>query len=295
MSVGGQATREHGERTSQRLARRITVVVEHDGEETTEVRPVREKEPERPAAEHATVGDQAGQALLAVRGPLLAVCGLCGGAGTSTLAYLVALVAARDGSGPVLVGDTGGPGGGLSYYAGVSAPRSLVEAAEHVASGLPTGQLVTTAEEGLRVFATEPRFGPECARDRVELLVDHVRERYALSVIDCGTLAREADQVALAKASHVAWVVPATDGAVRRAARVLDAAGPYLLGAELIVARRGEGAAKAPLRELRRVAEDRQATLVLFPSVPDLATGQLERALELAKVSLQVIAGVVGW
>ena len=44
-----------------------------------------------------------------VRGRLLAVCGLCGGAGASTLAYLVALAAARRHPGAVLVGDTGGP------------------------------------------------------------------------------------------------------------------------------------------------------------------------------------------
>ena len=74
-------------------------------------------------------------------GPLLAVCGLCGGAGASTLAYLVALAEARRRSAPVLVGDTGGPGGGISCYAGVQAPRSLVEVADHVAAGLPAGQL----------------------------------------------------------------------------------------------------------------------------------------------------------
>src|SRR5258708_8512026 len=42
------------------------------------------------------------------RGQLLAVCGLCGGAGASTLAYLVPLAAAREGSEPVLVADTRG-------------------------------------------------------------------------------------------------------------------------------------------------------------------------------------------
>ena len=65
---------------------------------------------------------------VARRGPLLAVCGLCGGAGASTLAYLVALAAARGDPGSVLVADTGGPTGGISYYAGVEAPRSLTEA-----------------------------------------------------------------------------------------------------------------------------------------------------------------------
>ena len=224
------------------------------------------------------------------RGPLLAVCGLCGGAGASTLAYLVALAEARRRSEAVLVGDTGGPGGGISSYAGVEAPRSLVEVADHVAAGLPVGGLFTAAA-GLRVLATGPRFTPACARAGIELLLAYARERYALTVIDGGTLAREADQVALAKASHVAWVLPASTGGVRRARPVLEAINPYLPGRELIVARHDGD--KAPLRELKRVAERRHAPLVLLPSVPDLRSGDPRDALEVAQVPLQAISGVL--
>ena len=206
------------------------------------------------------------------RGPLLAVCGLCGGAGASTLAYLVALAEARRHSDSVLVADTGGPNGGVARYAGVEAPRSLTEVATQVVAGLPAGQLVATTRSGVRVLATGPRFTPECAREGIELLLDHARERYALTVIDCGTLAREPDQVALANASHVAWVLPASATGVRRARPVLDAINPYLLGRELIVARHDDGEPKAPLRELTRLAEHRKAPLVLLASVPDLDT-----------------------
>ena len=45
-------------------------------------------------------------------GALLAVCGLCGGAGASTIAYLIALAEARSERGDVLVADTGGPTAG---------------------------------------------------------------------------------------------------------------------------------------------------------------------------------------
>ena len=227
------------------------------------------------------------------RGPLLAVCGLCGGAGASTLAYLVALAEASRGRDSVLVGDTGGPSGGLACYAGVEAPRSLIEVGERVGAGLPAGQLVAITREGLRVLATGPRFTPQCVRGGVELLLDHARERYALTVMDCGTLAREADQVALAHASHVAWVLPATTGAIRRARRVLEAVSPHLLGGELIVARHHERERKAPLRELRRLAERRHATLVLLPTLPDLATADATAALEIAQVSLQAIHGAL--
>jgi Flp pilus assembly CpaE family ATPase len=200
------------------------------------------------------------------RGRLLAVCGLCGGAGTSTLAYLIALAAARSSNALVLVADTGGPSGAISCYAGVQAPRSLPELAEHVTAGLPTGQLVATTSDGVRVLATGPRFTPACARDGIELLLEHARQRYALTVIDCGTLARQADQIALASASHVAWVLPATVSGVLRASRVLDAINLSPPGGELLVARRDERGRKAAHRELKRLAQQRHATLVLVPT-----------------------------
>ena len=193
----------------------------------------------------------------------------------------------------MLVADTGGPSGGLACYAGVETPRSLAEVAGQVPAGLPAGQLVATTSAGVRVLATGPRFTPACARESLELLLDHARERYALTVIDCGTLAREADQVALANASHVAWVLPASASGLRRARPVLEAINPYLLGRELIVARHDESDRKARLRELKRLAERRHAPLVLLPSVPDLASSDPTDALEIAQVPLQAIHGVL--
>lgn len=268
-----------------RKVRRLTVVVDERAD----------TEPDAPVPEQNAVAspDETRPVSALAPGPLLAVAGLCGGAGTTTLAYLLASFAAREGSGLVLVADTGGPGGGLSCYTGVTAPRSLSDAADYVASGLPAGQLVATTDHGLRVLATGPQFTLECARDSVKLLLNHARKRYALTVVDCGTLAREADQVALAKASHMAWVLPATESGVRRARRVLEAANSCLPACELIVARHDERAPKTAMRELRRLAEHRRATLILFPGVPDLGGGQLDRALELAQGSLQAIRGVL--
>jgi Flp pilus assembly CpaE family ATPase len=223
----------------------------------------------------------------------LAVCGLCGGAGASTLAYLVAVAAARSRPGSVLVCDTGGPTGGLSYYAGVEAPRSLAEVAEHMVAGLPTGQLLSTTSDGVRVLASGPRFTAECERDGIELLLAQARERYELTVIDCGTLARDADQLALARASHVGWVLPATVSGVQRARRVLDAITPHQLGDEVLVARHDEHARKAAVRNLRQLARHRGGTMVLFPSLPDITAGDVSSALATAQVSLQAIQGVL--
>jgi MinD-like ATPase involved in chromosome partitioning or flagellar assembly len=227
------------------------------------------------------------------RGPLLAVCGCCGGAGASTLAYLVALAAARERSEPVLVADTGGTGGGLAYYTGVAAPYSLPEIAESLAAGLPPGRPYVTASEGLRVLATGPRFAPGCARAGVELVLDDARAAHSLTVVDCGTLTREADQIVLTRASQVAWVLPATRSGVRRARRMLEAINPCLLGRELVVARRDEREAKAGLADLKRIASERHAPLILVPHLPDLDRGNTVDALETAQVSLQAIHGAL--
>ena len=102
--------------------------------------------------------------------PLLAVCGCCGGAGTSTLAYLVALAAARARPEPVLVADTGGTGGGLAHYAGVAAPHSLAEIAESLAAGLAPGRPYVAARDGLRAARHRPAIRSRGAHERVSSL-----------------------------------------------------------------------------------------------------------------------------
>jgi hypothetical protein len=145
----------------------------------------------------------------------------------------------------------------------------------------------------VRVLATGPRFTSESAPDGIGLLLDQARERYAVTVIDCGTLARDADRVALASASHVAWVLPATLSVVQRASRVLDAITIHVPGAEVLVARHKRHPRKASLRELRQLATHRGATLVLLPTLPDIVVDDANAALDTAQVSLQAIQGVL--
>ena len=113
-----------------------------------------------------------------------------------------------------------------------------------------------------------------------------------LTVIDCGTLGREVDRVAAAAATHIAWVLPATEQGVSRSARVLQAA-PEMAGKEIVVGRRDVRQPKAPLRELRRIAAERRAPLVLVPHLPALEGGRIDRALEGAQVALQAILGAL--
>jgi Flp pilus assembly CpaE family ATPase len=231
-------------------------------------------------------------------GPLLAVCGLCGGAGTSTLSYLIARFAVERSRGDVLVCDTGGPTAGLSAYAGTESALSLAEASEQVALGLEiTTDLyaVDAASRALdfemRVIATGPQFA--ITGDRVGLrgLLGLARQAHALTVVDCGTLQRDADRATIELATHVAWVLPATASGVRRAQRVL-ARLPAPNSRELLLARRDRRARTPRLRALRALAEDRRATLVLVPHVPDLLS-DARRGLAEARGALRAIDGAL--
>jgi len=234
------------------------------------------------------------QATPARLGPLLAVCGLTGGAGATTLAYLTALAAARQCAEPVLVADTGGPSGDLAALAGVEVACSLGELADQFAAGIALGPgIYATGHHGVRVLASAPEFSTPRAGEYVLTLLSHAREAHGVTVIDCGTLGREIEQIAAAAATHVAWVLPATAHGVSRGTRLVDAA-PPLAATELVIARTDVRQATAPLRDLRRLAATRHAPLVLVPHLPGLGTGRCDAALDAAQVPLQAILGVLG-
>jgi Flp pilus assembly CpaE family ATPase len=226
-------------------------------------------------------------------GSLLAVCGLAGGVGVTTLAYLIARAAARQWPDPVLVADTGGPSGGLAACAGVEVPRSLSALAEQLADGAPLGAgIYGTGRDGLRVLAAAPAFSSRCHGDALGELVADAREAHGLTVIDCGTLACEADQIAAADATHVAWMLTVTVSGVECGRRVLEAA-PRTAAKELIVARNDVCQARAPLRQLRRLAAERHAPLVLVPHLTRLESGGIEACTDEAQVPVQAILGAL--
>jgi hypothetical protein len=227
-------------------------------------------------------------------GPLLAVAGLSGGAGASVLAYLIAATAARHSTGPVLVADTGGPTGGLAAHAAVSAPRTLVEIAERIDHAEPvTGCLWAQGENGLRVLAGSPQFTVDATRESIQRVLHDARHAHALTVLDAGTLARPAEQTALATATHVAWALQGTRDGAARARRVLERIVP-LTCPEIIVARAHTGRGGPPMRELADLADERRAPLVLIPSLEHTAGGRLGELAEAGQVALQAIGGVLG-
>jgi Flp pilus assembly CpaE family ATPase len=223
-------------------------------------------------------------------GPLLAVAGLCGGAGATTLAYLVARSAARHAGRPVLVCDTGGPAGGLASYARVRAPRSLPRVANAISAHEPLADgLFADDGSGLRVMASRPELDLEADPAGLERLLHDARERHALTVVDCGTLRGPTDRMALDAATHVAWVLPASAGGIARGAGVLDLFEVNASRGELLVARRESTTTKPPIRSLTELAAGRRAPLVLMPQVAELAQRPISKALAAAALTLDAI------
>jgi MinD-like ATPase involved in chromosome partitioning or flagellar assembly len=226
-------------------------------------------------------------------GPLVAVAGLCGGAGASTLAYLIAATAAVQSTAPVLVADAGGPTGGLAAYAGVRAPRTLAAVSERLAAGEAlTGRLWAEGEHRLRVLANQPEFTVQGDREQIRRVLTDARAVHGLTVVDVGTLARAADQAALAVATHVVWVLPASMAGVLRAGGVLGRVAALSVP-EVMVARAEPDVRRAPLRALADLADGRRAPLVMMPAVGDPAASTIGVLADRAQVTLQAIGGVL--
>lgn len=224
-------------------------------------------------------------------GPLVAVSGTAGGAGASTLALLLATQAARESRAPVLACDTGGPSAGLSLHAGIESRRTLCELADSLdAGGRVDGQIFAAGPEGLRLVAGTPRFRPGGTPEGVERVLRQAKAAHGLSVADCGTLQREADQVAFELATHRAWVLTASSTAALAAEKTLAQVRQGGVR-EAIVARNDRGA-RAPMRDLRRLARNRGAPLILLPN---LLARHPPGSREAAEVSQGALAALAGW
>jgi cellulose biosynthesis protein BcsQ len=226
-----------------------------------------------------------------IGGPLVAVCGVCGGAGASTLAYLIACSAvaggAQAGAAPVLLGDANPATAGLSLYAGAESRYSLDELGDQLAAGQLDGEsMIVRTTDGVRLIATGPRQRADGNPGAIARILRDASQTHALTVIDCGTLAGGTGRHVLSLATHVLWVVPATDVGVMYAQRALAAVPARLDGAEVLVARRDVLGRRAPTRALTRLADGRRAPLVLVPHVEDLIEAPVQVALDACEVAL---------
>jgi hypothetical protein len=209
-----------------------------------------------------------------VGGPVVAVCGLTGGAGTSTLALLLARGVAADSAAPILLAETDPMRAGLAVLTGRATPRPLVALAQDVSDDRQPAEAFVELEPGLRLIAAEPQPATAVARDALDLLLAQARDAHGLVVLDCGTHWTPHSPV-LAHATHIIWTLPATPTGVARGASQLNAATPAAgRWHEALAATATVRRPLASVRALRRLARQRCHQLVLLPHDEGLARGE---------------------
>jgi len=226
-------------------------------------------------------------------GPLVAVCGLVGGAGTTTLALALARHAAAHSGVPVLLTETSPERGGLAVLTSRASPLCLRELAGELAAGQQPTEAFVELEPGLRLVAAAPRTAAAAQPDQLSGLLAQARAAHGLVVVDCGQPSSDQACV-LEHATHIVWTLPASPSAVRRAqillaARVLPRPGR---ARETLVANALQPPARGTVRELRRLAEQRCERLALVPHSARLAAADLEGLEDLAD-AVGVIAGLI--
>lgn len=219
--------------------------------------------------------DIAGLAFDGLGGPLVAVCGLVGGVGASTLAFTLAQHAAAASSAPVLVTEADPLRAGLAVLAGTMSPHPLAELARLVAEDAAPPQTFLELEPGLRLVAARPQ---QCAVPEpkaVGALLGEARAAHGLVVVDHATGWTAASPI-LAAATHILWTVPASGAGLTRAQALFDSDVMPKVGgaAEVMVAIAHIGRPSVSVRALRRLAASRCERLILVPHNDAAARGE---------------------
>jgi pilus assembly protein CpaE len=213
-------------------------------------------------------------------GPVVAVCGLVGGAGASTLAYLLARRAARHSSAPVLLAELE-QRAALAALAGTAGSLGLRELAGAVEYERELGRPFAELPGGLRLVASaRPAVDAGAAAAGLAALLADAREAHGLVVIDAGQLAGPDSNTLLNAASHVLFALPASVAALR-CAELLAAGGIFGRAAgafATLVAVATRPGRPGQIKPLRRLAERHVDRLLLVPHLPELAAGQHHQA-----------------
>lgn len=207
-------------------------------------------------------------------GPLVAVCGLAGGAGTTTLALLIADRAARESTAPVLLTEADSQRAGLAALSGRATPRPLASLAARLHDDEAPSDTFAELPTGLRLIAATPQRSPLVDDAAIVELLDQARAAHGLVVVDCGTSWTAASPV-LARASHIIWTAPATQHAALRARSALESvAPPPGRSREALAVTRVAPGRAVSVRALRRIARQRCDELVLIGHDPALTGGE---------------------
>ena len=211
-----------------------------------------------------------------VGGPLVAVCGLTGGAGTSTLALLLAHQAAVHSGAAILLSEADPLHGGLATLTGRTAPQSLMELARDVAEHTAPAETFVELEGGPRLIAAQPRRSAPVDAGAVCGLLAEARAAHGLVAVDCAT-SWAPDNPILTMATHILWTIPATPAGVARAAALLDSdvLPPAGRALEVLVAIARQPRSPVSVRALRRLAGQRCERLVLIPHSDAVARDEL--------------------
>jgi len=206
-------------------------------------------------------------------GPVVAVCGLVGGAGTTTVALALADSAARESRAPILLTEADPTRAGLAAVTGRATPRPLAALAAHLHDQDVPHDTFAELPTGLRLIAAAAQPSPQVDRDALDALLAEANAAHGLVVIDCST-SWTADSPALASATHIIWTTQASTTAAARVPQVLAAlAPPPGRALEALAVTRVAPARAASVRALRRAVRDRCDRLVLIDHDPALATG----------------------
>ena len=198
-------------------------------------------------------------------GDLVAVCGLHGGAGTTTLAAAIADAAAHA-SGPnrVLLADTDPAGGGLADHYATASPSGLHDLARRpAAQGAPFAVLPS----GLRLLARDAGERTAAAPADLVRVLEGARAAHPLLVVDAGTVREPHNTAALATAGTIIWAIGA-ERADRLAALLASPLTRRGRAARWIVAVRPHSAHQVNLRSLQAAAPTAHA-IVTLPGRPD--------------------------
>ena len=228
---------------------------------------------------------RAGLAFTQPDGPVVIVCGLHGGAGTSTLALLLARYAAVASSVPVLLCEAPAASGDQLALGAPESAVSLDALAVTLGLGARPPDGWWAERENLRVLATPPT-APLDSPASVGLsgTLRAAAREHGLTIVDGGSVRDPSTRALLGCATHVIWTLSIRAGAVEQARAVL-ASGlvPAVAAAQAFALRTGRRSAALTraVRDLRRVAESHSARqLLLLPYAPVLATRPVDLGSE---------------
>jgi hypothetical protein len=255
----------------------------------------RERDPVAPGRQDPAPGD-CGLRFSRPGGPLVVVCGLHGGAGTSTLAYALAAQAAHESPAEVLLCETDAAAGDVAALTGVTSPYSLSELAGEFAVGrAPAGGTLARAGK-LRVIAAAPTAPPDVGDGAVIGLVNAAQPRHGLTVIDAGTARAPLTRDLLRIATHIIWVTVARPGAAERGRALLSGPlAPAVSARQALVVRgvrrAGGAGARQQAAELRALAADCCERLVFISDSPGVSGAHVELGERRMLAALTSLAG----